>query len=248
MGPVHPPETLLDALSTVFEQWGVDPRALALGFARATPAVTLVPAFGLGAVPPQTRLALGLGLGACIAPALSGPAADGPLLLALGRAVWHGLPVAVIAALVMYVAAMAGGAIDDLRGARDNVSLPALPEPMPPTAVLFTLLSVIAFLETGGAARVAKVLSGPTLPPHLGWTAVAQSLAGSVELAFALAAPLVVATLVLETASALIARAATPAFIGPLLSPLKSVALLGVLALTLDRIAELFAILSREAL
>lgn len=248
MGPVHPPETLLDALSTVFAQWGIEPRALAVGFARAAPAVTLVPALGLGAVPPQTRLALGLGLGACIAPALGGPAADGPLLLALARAVWHGLPVAVMASLVMYVAAMAGGVIDDLRGARDTVSLPALPEPMPPTAVLFTLLSVIAFLETGGAARVAKVLSVVTLPPHLGWAGVAQTLAGSVELAFALSAPLFVATLLLETASALIARAATPAFIGPLLSPLKSLALLGVLALMLDRIAELLVILSRRTL
>jgi hypothetical protein len=49
----------------------------------------------------------------------------------------------------------------------------------------------------------------------------------------------------LETASALIARAATPAFIGPVLAPLKSVALLGVLALVLERIAELLALVAR---
>jgi hypothetical protein len=52
-----------------------------------------------------------------------------------------------------------------------------------------------------------------------------------------------VAAVVLEAASALIARAATPAFIGPVLAPLKSVALLGVLAVVFERIAELLVLL-----
>ena len=72
-------------------------------------------------------------------------------------------------------------------------------------------------------------------------------MAGSVELAFAIAAPLAVASVLLETGSALIARAATPAFIGPVLAPLKSVALLGVLALVFERISELLVVLSRSA-
>jgi len=85
------------------------------------------------------------------------------------------------------------------------------------------------------------------LSTRFSWSAVVQAFAGSVDLAFAIAAPLVVASVVLETASALIARAATPAFIGPVLAPLKSIALLAILALVLERITELLAILAHKA-
>lgn len=246
MGPLHPPPSLLDALTAVFAANGVDPRTWALGFARATPAVTLVPAFGLSAVPPQTRLTLGLALGLCIAPALSGEVSrGGPFLVALGREALVGLPVALLASLSIYVATMAGGLIDDLRGARESVTLPALPEQLPPVAALFALLASVAFLETGGAARVASSLSAPLLSARFGWPSIVQAFAGSIELAFAIAAPLAVASVLLEAVSALIARAATPAFIGPVLAPLKSAALLGILALVFERIADLFVVLAR---
>ena len=248
MAPVHSPLSLLDALGAVFAANGVDPRAWALGFARATPAVTLVPAFGLGAVPPPTRLVLGLSFGLCIAPALTGRVSDADLLVvALGREALVGLPVALLAALAIYVATMAGGLVDDLRGGRESVTLPALSEQLPPVAVLFGLLASLAFLETGGAARVAAALSSPILSAHFSWSKVAQAFASSVDLAFAIAAPLVVASVVLETASALVARAATPAFIGPVLAPLKSIAILGVLALVFERLSELLTLLSRSA-
>lgn len=249
MAPLHPSPSILDALTAVFAQTGVEPRAWALGFARATPAVTLVPAFGLGAVPAPTRLVLGLALGLCIAPALSADvSAGGPLAVALGREALVGLPVALLASLSIYVAAMAGGLVDDLRGAREGVTLPALPEQMPPVAALFALLASIAFLETGGASRVASALSSPLLSTRFSWPAVTQAFASSVELAFAIAAPLAVASVLLETGSALIARAATPAFIGPVLAPLKSVALLGVLALVFERISELLTMLAHNGM
>jgi len=246
MAPLHPPPSLLEALTAALAAGGVDPRAWALGFARAAPAVTLVPAFGLSAVPPQTRLTLGLALGLCIAPALAGEVrGGGPFLVAFGREAFVGLPVALLASLSMYVSAMAGGLVDDLRGGRETVTLPALPEQMPPVAVLFSLLASIAFLETGGASRVASALASPLLSPRFSWSNVAQAFAGSVELAFAIAAPLAVASVLLEAASALIARSATPAYVAPVLAPLKSVALLGILALVLERIAELLVVVSR---
>jgi type III secretory pathway component EscT len=246
MPALHPPTSLLDALAAAFAAAGVDPRAWALGFARAIPAVTLVPALGLSAVPAQTRLTLGLALGLCIAPALASEVSlGGPFLLALAREAFVGLPVALLASLSIYVAAMAGGLVDDLRGGRESVTLPALPEQLPPVAALFALLASIAFLETGGASRVARSLASPLLSPRFSWAAVAQAFAGSIEVAFAIAAPLAVASVLLEAASALIARAASPAFVGPVLAPLKSVALLGVLALVFERIAELLAITSR---
>lgn len=246
MAPLHPSKSLIDALEISLGAGGVDVRAWALGFARATPAVTLVPAFGLGAVPPQVRMALGLALGLCIAPALSGQVSmDGPLPVAVVREAFRGLPLALLAALAMYVAGMAGGLIDDLRGGRETVSLPTLPEQMPPVAALFSLLSSIAFLETGGASRVARALASPQLAARFSWVGVAQAFAASVELAFAIAAPLLVSSLLLEVASALIARAATPAFVGPVLAPLKSLAVLGVLACVFERIVELLALAAR---
>jgi hypothetical protein len=59
--------------------------------------------------------------------------------------------------------------------------------------------------------------------------------------ALAIAAPVLAASIVVELASALIARAATPAFIQPLLAPLRSLVLLAVAALALDRMVELLA-------
>jgi type III secretory pathway component EscT len=236
---------LLDALSALLTANGVEPRAWALGLSRATPAVTLIPAFGLGAVPVQTRLVLGLSLGLCIAPALGAQAGSAPLLAAMAIEALRGLPVALLAALAVYVAMTAGGLVDDLRGAKEAITLPALPEQLPPVATLFALLASIAFLETGGAARVAAVLAQPNLAAPFSWSGVTRAFAGSFDLAFAIAAPLAVASVVLETASALIARAATPAFIGPVLAPLKSVALLGVLALVLERVTELLVAVSR---
>lgn len=235
--------SLLDALTAAFAASGVDPRAWALGFARAVPAVALVPAFGLTGVPPETRLALGLALGLCIAPALSATAHhDGSLLVALGGELWVGLPVALVAGLVVHMAAMAGGLVDDLRGGRESVSLPVLPEASPPIAALFALFASVAFLESGGAARVAAALSSPLLPARFAWPAVVAAFSASIEVAFAIAAPLAVACVLLEAGSALIARAASPAFIAPVLAPLKSVLLLGVLALVFERIAELLAL------
>jgi type III secretory pathway component EscT len=246
MAPSSPSPSLLDALVAAFAAVGVEPRAWALGFARATPAVTLVPAFGLSAVPPQTRLVLGLALGLCIAPALAGDVGPGTaFVVALGREALVGLPIALMAALSMYVVSMAGGLVDDLRGAREGVTLPSLSEELPSVAALFALLASVAFLETGGAARVASALSAPVLAERFSWPLVTRAFAGSVELAFAIAAPLAVASVLLEASSALIARAATPAFIGPVLAPLKSVALLAILALVFERIAELSSLLSR---
>lgn len=245
MVPAPPAPSLIDALGAALSASGVEPRAWALGLARATPAVTLVPAFGLGAVPVQTRLVLGLALGLCIAPALGAQAVETtPLLLAMAAQALRGLPVALLASLAVYVAMTAGGLVDDLRGAKESITLPALPEQLPPVATLFALLSCLAFLETGGASRVAAALAQP-LATQISWATVARAFASSFDLAFAIAAPLVVASVVLEAASALIARAATPAFIGPVLAPLKSVALLGVLALVLERISELLAVFSR---
>jgi type III secretory pathway component EscT len=248
MAPVLAPPTLLELLAGAFAASGVELRPLSLGLARALPVVTLVPAFGLSAVPVQTRLVLGLCFGLCVAPAL-GSLADPavPFVVAFGREALLGLPLALLAALSIYVATLVGGVVDDLVGSRATVQLPTLPEQAPPVAALLSLFSSVAFLETGGATRVVGALAAPLNVPKLGWPAVVGTMARAIELAFAIAAPVAVACVLLEVAAALVARAAAPAFVAPVLAPLKSVALLGVLALVLERVTELLVLVASRA-
>jgi hypothetical protein len=55
------------------------------------------------------------------------------------------------------------------------------------------------------------------------------------------AAPVLAASVVLDVASALIARAAAPAFVQQLLAPLRSLLLLGITALLLERMLVLLS-------
>lgn len=219
--------------------------SIALAWARVTPSVILIPAFGLGAVAGPIRVALALALAICIAPALR-PAAEVsalPFVVALGVELLRGLPIAIVASLALYSAIMAGGVFDNLRGWREPSGLPnAGPDALPLGALLVMLVSVI-FLQSGGAVRVASALAAPA-ELGLSLSGVVVGLTRSIEVALAVAAPVVAASIVFELASALVARAAAPAFVLPLLAPLRSIALLAVVALLLDRMAELLALLA----
>jgi type III secretory pathway component EscT len=232
-------ETLLDA----FDRAGWDLAAWALAWARFAPALALVPAFGLRALPAPVRIALGLALALTISPALEPiAAAPRPFALSLITEVGKGLPVALSAATLLWVATMTGGLIDDLRGAREPALMPSVEPGSTPVGALFAMLAAILFLESGGPARVAAALAVPELSYAAPLTRAATNLAASVELAIAIAAPVVAAAIVVELASALIARAASPAFIQPLLAPLRSLVLLGVVAVALDRMLEFLAL------
>lgn len=235
-------QTLDEILSLLTDLEGTDLRAFALAWARALPVVTIVPAFGLAAVAMPIRLGLAVALAIAAAPALRPVASDGaPFVLALLREGAAGLPVALGAAAILWATVMAGGLADNLRGGRETLELPLLDEPSSPLAALFALFAAIGFIEVGGVARLAAVLAAPEL--HVTWAAAAQRLAASIGLAVAIAAPLVAGSLLVEIAGALIARSASPAFVLPLLAPLRSIALLAVVWVSFDRIAELVVIL-----
>ncbi|HEY3236227.1 MAG TPA: flagellar biosynthetic protein FliR [Polyangiaceae bacterium] len=242
-----PPEPL-DLLLTELKLSRVDLLSWGASWARAAPTVTLVPAFGLRAVPAPTRVALGLALGLAVAPALR-PALDLSLTPAamLALELVKGLPIAVGAALALWVALMAGGLIDNLRGAREAADLPHVEPGSTTTGALLAMLSAIAFLQSGGASRVAARVGDPGLQVTGTLARISISLTGSVELAVAVAAPLVVVSLLVETGSALIARAASPAYLQPLLAPLRSLVILGAVALLLDRISELLLFYAASA-
>jgi type III secretory pathway component EscT len=203
--------------------------------------LTLVPAFGLTALPAQSRAALGLALGVSIAPALEPARMSAPFGLALLVEAARGLPVALSAAGVLWAAGMAGGLTDNLRGARETQALPVVDDDVSPLGALLSLLVALLFLEGGGAARVvAALVATPGVSHGMLWQ-IAVGLTHSVELALAVAAPIVAVSIIVELSNALLARSATPAHVGALLAPLRSVLILIAFALLFERMASLLA-------
>jgi flagellar biosynthetic protein FliR len=230
--------SIAGALTEAFDGAGIDLAALGLAWARAMPAVTLVPAFGLRAVPAPARAVMGLALAASIFPALA-PVAAGSrapwVVLALTE-VARGLPVAIAAAVPLWAATMAGGVADALRGSQETSGGPTVEGRPTPLGVLFSLLACAIFLSTGGPARVASALALHPVGVHP-LIAAADDVVGGITLAVAIGGPLLAASVVIELAAALIARAASPAQVHALLAPLRALATLAVLALLLERLA-----------
>lgn len=224
--------------------------AIGLAWARVAPTVTIVPAFGLRALPASARAVVGLALGAAIAPAVAASAgvdaAAAPWVVrALGQLLL-GLPVALAAAIPLWAATMAGGLVDGLRGASDGQGLAVVEDRPSSFGVLLSLLASTIFLSTGGPARVATALASakPTATGTLTGVLLSAShdLVAGIGVAIAVGAPLLAAAVVLEIAFALVARAASPAQVHALLAPLRAVGLLAITAVVLDRIAALLAL------
>jgi type III secretory pathway component EscT len=223
-------------------------QAIGLAWARVMPAIAIVPAFGLKALPTPARGILALAIAAGIGPALAPIAArEGTpwIVLALEQIV-EGLPVAVAAAIPLWAATMAGGVLDALRGASDGAGSPAVEGRASSFGILLSLFASAAFLASGGAARVASALAEPAHPAHP-LLAASRDLVSGITLAVAVGGPLLAAAVVLEIAFALVARAASPAQVHALLAPLRTLGLLAVAALVLERIGALLATAGRAA-
>ena len=230
-----------------------DLQGLGLAWARFAPTLAIVPAFGLKALPAAARGILGIALAAGIYPALVPILVDRPgtpwVVLALEQLVL-GVPVALAAAIPLWAATMAGGLVDALRGAQDGTGLAVVEgNKATPLAVLLSLLASVVFLATGGPARVASSLA-MTVPN--GWdgsplVAASHALVAGIGLAIAVAGPLLAAAVVLELAFALIARAASPAQVHALLAPLRALGILAVVAIVIDRLADVLALAVRSS-
>jgi flagellar biosynthesis protein FliR len=243
--------SLLSVVADALTRSGIDLSALGLAWARALPAVVLVPAFGLRALPPAARAVLGLGLAATVFPAIAPMAGTGESsawpVLALGQAVL-GLPVAIAAAVPLWAATMAGGVTDALRGGQSQgtPSSPAVEGGTTPLGVPFSLLASSIFLATGGPARIAMALAAGPVRGHPVLAAV-QDLTAGISLAVTLAGPILAASVVIEVAGALVARAAAPAQLHLLLAPLRALALLVILGLSFERMAIVLASVVEQA-
>ncbi len=163
------PTALVQLVDAAFRAHGVDLARVGMAWARAVPAVTLVPAFGLRAVPPQTRAVLALALAGSIFPAVAGSsslAPDGPVWVGLLEQVAAGLPVAVAAAVPLWAATMAGGVADTVRGSSATVDAPTVEGTPSPSGALLSLLASTLFFATGGPARIAAALTTPSAEPR----------------------------------------------------------------------------------
>jgi flagellar biosynthesis protein FliR len=209
LGSMHSAADLFGAVQTALAVTQEELGRWTIAWARFVPTITLVPAFGLRALPAAARVVLGLALSAAVAPAVRPTLRAGPWELQMLAELMSGLPVALSAAVALWTATMAGGVIDDLRASRQMSALP-------------------------------NVESGAT-------PSIALELAAGIELAVAVATPIVICAIVVEVAGALIARAATPAAIERLLAPIRSVVLLAVLALLLDRMVALVVLRAAHA-
>jgi type III secretory pathway component EscT len=233
---------MLAAVARYLAASGVDLVALGLAFARVGPVVAIVPAFGLRAMTPALRAGLAILLSLVILPALRIPAHADALPALLVLEVARGTAIAISAAVPLFVATMAGGLVDALRGSQDLVSVPTVEGRATPMGALFSLLASALFLGLGGPARVLGALTKSPFDWSHGPARVAQDLASGVEIAVALGAPLAAASIIVEVAGALIARAASPAHLHALLAPARSLLLLALTALLLDRIASYLAL------
>jgi type III secretory pathway component EscT len=242
----------IDELNVALSREGVglsDIGRVGLAWARTMPAVTIVPAFGLRALPAPGRALLGLALAATIFPAMAtgaggatGGLAESPWLLQAAVEVARGLPVAIAAAVPLWAATMAGGVADALRGSQEAPNVPVVEGRATPTGVPLSILASAIFLATGGPARIARALvSLPVAGAQGPAFAAVQDLAHGTTLALALGGPLLAAGAVIEIAAALVARAASPAQVHALLAPLRALGALLVLALVFDRLEAALA-------
>jgi type III secretory pathway component EscT len=178
-----------------------------------------------------------------VAPALSG--AEGLSFgIAFTLQALRGLPVAVSAAAALWTVGMVGGFIDELRQSRELSHVPLAADAAGPLGVLFTLVAAIAFLTTGGPARIVEALSRPADPIGGMLARVVRDLLAGIQVAIAIAVPFLVASLLLDVLTSLLARTVKATSLRWLLVPLRNVVLLLLLAVILDRVLTLVVLVA----
>jgi len=118
--------------------------------------------------------------------------------------------------------------------------------PATPLGVPLSLLACAIFLATGGPARIAAALVTGAIGAHP-LLAAASDVTAGITVAVAIGGPLLAAAVVVEVAGALVARAASPAQIHLLLAPLRALTLLAVMAVVLERMSGVLAMVVERA-
>ena len=236
--------------------------AIGLGSARTVPVTWLVSPLGGARLPASARLAFGVLLACLVEPTLEAAAARagleragaGLVTLLLARELFVGFGVGLVVSFAFRAAEAAGRLVDTLRGASlAEVLVPTSDERASPLAALYVLLATLVFLELGGVPRLLEALlasydavplAGAVTPATLRGAAgvVVVASARLVEIALALAAPVVVALWLTDLALGMIARVAPAVpvyFVG---LPAKGLLAVGVVLLGLGALDHALAV------
>ncbi len=232
-------ETWSSVARDVAASFGTTLEAMFLAFARVFPIVLLVPAIGLKGFQTTIRAAFALVLALAIAPAFRSAGSAPLTALSILEAVLSGIPVAIAASVPLWIVMNVGAYADLLRGSTEPVASPFADTRQTQLSTLFGLLGSAWFLSMGGVSITAGLLLEPLPPEPL--LRIVGSLANGVAIATVIAGPLLGASVLLEVATALIAKHASPANIQGLLTPLRNVALLAVLAFGLHEMESVLS-------
>ncbi len=227
---------LLAAVLAFAGEVGIDFSALALAWARALPAVALVPVFALRGLPGPLRAMFALLIAVSVLPGLAPPVLDVPWPALLASEALRGLPIGIAMSAPLYALTMTGSLVDHARGGEAALSLPFGDAKGGPIAVLFSMTAGLLFLTTGGPSRLAHAIL--FAPPATSLSGLVGVILLGLSVALSLGAPLLAASFVVELAFALVAKAAQPAPIQPLVAPLKSAAIMILLATTLPYLLD----------
>ena len=205
---------MIDLLTDLAAQAQSAMRPAVLTFLRVGAAMALLPAFGETTVPARIRLVLALAFTAITAPAVAPQHMGSALLIPAGVEVAAGLLVG-LGLRLMVLALQTAGAIAAQSASLSQLFVSAGADPQPAMGSLFTMAALALAVHSGLHVRLAELLitSYDILPAGrfpdpadvarwgLGETARALSLA------FSLAAPFVIASVLWNVALGVINRA-----------------------------------------
>ncbi|HEY0708543.1 MAG TPA: flagellar biosynthetic protein FliR [Polyangia bacterium] len=227
--------------------------ALGVGSTRTIPLAYMIPAFGGQNVHAHVRMGIGLALSVICLPQIEPALPSNQTgmmfwMLLLARETAVGFTVGYVGSSIFRAAEAAGRLIDTLRGANmAEVISPVTEGRSSPLGDVMLLLTTVIFLELDGVGYIAMALARSYEAVPLTLTTTATSLAGVGRLAvlssaqllqsaLALAAPAVVAMLLADIVLGAIARMAPQIpvyFVG---MPLKALAGVGIVLISLGTI------------
>lgn len=231
-----------------------------LAFARLGAAAMLLPGLGEQEVPAPVRLGLGLGLVLLLLPALApglpaAPDSAGEAARLILIEVAIGLWLGGLARMVTVAMAMAGQAVALLLGlAQALVPDPDLGGQGTATGRLFSLAAIVLVLGSGLYLLPLRALVesyallpvGEPFPAGAGAEAMAAAAADSLALALRLAAPFVLAAVVINVALGLLTRIAPQVQVYFIAVPGQVLAGLALLALVMPALLGAFGEAARE--
>lgn len=217
-------------------------------FLRVGGLLAVLPAFGEQAVPVRVRLAIALAFTAVVLPAVAGAIPDARPTAALflseagaGLILGLGLRLLILALMMAGTLAAQSASVSQLFGG-------AVPEPQPAFANLFVIAGLALAVMAGLHVRAAELLilsydilpaGRPPLPRDVAQWGLGR-VAQAFGLAFSLAAPFVMASLIYNLALGVINRAMPQMMVALVGAPALSLGALALLAVTAPAIMQVW--------